>query len=53
MYRVIYFEAYDNVINDIKERFHQPYFEIYKHVQNIFVHAVHQKSYEDSLSIYI
>ena len=52
MYCVIYFEAYDNVINDIKERFHQPDFEIYKHVQNILVHAVNQKSYDDSLSIY-
>ena len=29
-YRAIYFEAYDNVINGIKERFHQPDFEIYK-----------------------
>ena len=28
MYPVIYFEPYDNVINDIKERFHQPDFEI-------------------------
>ena len=51
MYRIIYFEASDNVINGIKERFHQPDFEIYKHIQNIFVHAVNQKCYEDSLSI--
>ena len=35
MHRVIYFEAYDNVINGSKERFHQPDFEIYKHIQNI------------------
>ena len=51
MYHVIYFEAYDNVINDIKERFHQPDFEIYKHIQNIFIDAINQKCYEDSLSI--
>ena len=37
MYRVIYFKAYDNVINGTKERFHQPKFEIYKHIENIFI----------------
>ena len=51
MYRVIYFEAYDNVIKGITERFHQADFEIYKHIQNIFINAVNQKCYEDSLSI--
>ena len=51
MYRVIYFEAYDNVINGIKERFHRLDFAIYKHIQNIFINAVNQKCYEDSLSI--
>ena len=40
IYRVIYFEAYDNVISDIKEHLHQPDFEIYKHIQNIFINAV-------------
>ena len=50
-YRVIYFEAYDNLINGIKERFHQPDFEIYEHIQNIFIDAVNQKCYKDSLSI--
>ena len=40
IYRVIYFEAYDNVISDIKEHLHQPDFEIYKHTQNIFINAV-------------
>ena len=45
----MYFEAYDNVINGIKEAFHQPHFEIYK--QNIFINRVNQKCYEDSLSI--
>ena len=49
MYRVIYFEAYDNVINGSKERFHQSDFEMYKHIQNIFINAVNQKCYEDSL----
>ena len=51
MYRVIYFEAYDNVINGITERFHQADFEIYKHIQNIFINAINQKCYEYSLSI--
>ena len=32
-------------------RFHQPDFEIYKHTKNIFINAVNQKCYEDSLSI--
>ena len=51
MHRVIYFEAYVNVINGIKECFHQPDSEIYKHIQNIFNNGVNQKCYEDSLSI--
>ena len=51
MYRVIFLEAYDNVINGFKERLHQPYFEIYKHIQNIFINAVNKKCYEDSLSL--
>ena len=50
MHRVIYFEAYVNVINGIKECFHQPDFEIYKHAQNIFIDVVNQKCYEDFLS---
>ena len=49
--RVLYLEAYDNLINSIKERFHQPDFEIYKHIQNTFINAVNQKCFEDSLSI--
>ena len=51
IYRALYFEAYDNVINTIKERFHQPDFEIFKNIQNIFINAVNQKCCEDSLSI--
>ena len=51
MYCVIYFETYDTAINGIKERFHQPDFEIYKHLQNIFINAVNQKCYKDSFSI--
>ena len=51
IYRVLYFEAYDNVFNSIKERFHQPDFEIYKHIQNIFINVVNQKCCEDSLNI--
>ena len=38
-------------MNGIKERFHQADFEIYKHIQNIFINAVNQKCCEDSLSI--
>ena len=45
------FEAYDYVINGIKVRFCQLDFEIYKHIQNIFINAVNQICYEDSLSI--
>ena len=48
---VIYFEAYHNVINGIKERFHQLDFEIHKHIQNTFINAVNQKCYEDSLGM--
>ena len=44
MYRVICFEANDNVINGIKERFHQPDCEIYK--------QVFKSTNQDSLSIF-
>ena len=52
MYRVRYFEAYDNVINGIKEHFHQPDFEIYKHVQKNFINAANLKVTK-TLSIYL
>ena len=39
-------------LNGIKERFKQSDFEIYKHIQNIFINAVNQKCYED-LSVYL
>ena len=45
MYCIIYFEVYDNITNGIKGRFHQPGFEICKHIQNIFINAVNQKCY--------
>ena len=38
-------------LNGIKERFHQADFEIYKHIQNIFINSVNQKFYEDSLGM--
>ena len=40
MYYVMHFEAYDNVIYGFKERLHQHGFEIYKHIQNIFINTV-------------
>ena len=49
MYHIIQFEGYDNVISGSKERFHQPDFEVYKHIQNILIDTVNQKCYEDSL----
>ena len=51
MYRVIYFKAFNNVINDIKECFHQPDFEIYKRKKNFIINAVNQNCYGDSLSL--
>ena len=49
MYCVVYFKAYDNVINGIKERFHKPEFEIYNptntpqafHVETTFQRGIH------------
>ena len=38
-------------LNGIKKRYHQADFEIYKHIQNIFINAVNQKCYVDSFSI--
>ena len=52
MYCVIYFKAYNNIINGIKERFHLPDSKIYEHLRNIFINAVNQRYYADSFSIF-
>ena len=52
MYCVIYFQVYDNVINGIKERFPQPDFEIYKHMQNIYLMWL-IKNVTKNISVYL
>ena len=52
MYCVIYFQVYDNVINGFKERFYQPDFEIYKHMQNIYLMWL-IKNVTKNLSVYL
>lgn len=54
MYRAVYFEAYEcyaNVIKCYEGTLPPRWFEIWKHIRNIFINAVNQKCYEHSLSI--
>ena len=39
------------LLNGVKECIHQAHFKISKHMHNIFINAVNQKCYDDSLSI--
>ena len=37
--RRLYFETFDNIINCIKDRFNQADYQIYVHIQEIFMKA--------------
>ena len=39
LYRQLYFETFDNMINCIKGRFNQTDYKIYEHLQEILINA--------------
>ena len=39
LYRQLYFETFDNMINCIKDRFNQTDYKIYEHLQEILINA--------------
>jgi len=49
-YRQIYFESFDLVISCIKNRFDQPDFKIYSHLQEVLLQAVKGQNYEEHLN---
>ena len=48
-YMHIYFEAIDLIVNCITERFNQPGFLIYQHVENLLLKAANCKEYQSEL----
>ena len=49
----MYFETFDNIINCIKDRFNQADYQIYVHIQEIFMKAFKEQDWEDDLQIVI
>ena len=48
-YRRIYFEAFDLIVNAIKERFQQSSFKIYMNMESLLVKAVNKEDYSTEL----
>ena len=48
-YRQIYFEAIDLIVNCITDRFNQPGFCIYQHVESLLLKAANCKEYQSEL----
>ena len=53
IHRQLYFEVFDNIINCIKDRFNQTDYQIYVHIQEIFIKAFKEQDWEDDLQIVI
>ena len=51
LYRRIYFEAYDNVIQEIEKRFQQKDFLIYRNIQDIPLNAINGKNTSQQLKV--
>ena len=47
----LYFETFHNIINCIKDRFNQTDYQIYVHIQEIFIKAFKEQDGEDDLQI--
>lgn len=50
LYRQVYFEAYDNAINAIIDRFNQPDFKKYMSLQQLLFQAIKGNSYSEELT---
>ena len=53
IYRQLYFETFDNIINRIKDRFNLADYQIYVHLQEILTKAFKEQKWEDDLQIVI
>ena len=51
LYRRTHFEAWDNVIQGIEERFQQKDFLIYRNVQDIFLNTINEKDNSQQLKV--
>ena len=51
LYRRTYFEAYDNVIQEIEKRFQQKVFLIHRNIQVIFLNAINGKDSSQQLKV--
>ena len=51
MYRKHYFEAYDNTIRNIKNRFDQPDFRVYTVLQSVLLKAASKESFESDFDL--
>ena len=50
MYREMYFEAYDKVINSIVQRFNQPDYMMYAAMQNILLMSIQGEDSENEMN---
>ena len=51
LYRQLYYDAYDYVISGIKNRFDQPDFKLYSHMQNLLLKAANGQKYLEEYNI--
>ena len=51
LYKTMYFEALDLVVNCIKARFHQPGYVMYKNLEELLIHAVNRKEFEEKFKL--
>ena len=51
LYRQLYYDAYDYVISGIKNRFDQPDFKLYSHMQNLLLNAANGQKYLEEYNI--
>ena len=53
LYRQLYFQNFDNIINCIKDHFNQTGYQIYVHLQEILLKVFKEQNLEDDLQIVI
>ena len=52
-YHQLYFETFHNIINRIKDRFNHADYQIFVHLQEIFIKAFKEQNWEDDFQIVI
>ena len=53
IYRELFFETFNNIINSIKDRFNQSDYPIFVHLQEILIQAFKEQDWEDDLQIVV